>query len=104
MQCKLNVPIASAVAVDSAVASVTSAVGFAVDVPGVFAVARVSAVDAVHPAADFPSATDVSNFSGSRALLTSLMLWRPLKVHKIEIFFGFDFEICIISLLVMSKY
>ena len=28
----------------------------------------------------------------------------PLKVHKIEIFFGFDFEICIISLTVMSKY
>ncbi len=28
----------------------------------------------------------------------------PLKVHKIEIFFGFDFEICNISLLVMSKY
>jgi hypothetical protein len=27
-----------------------------------------------------------------------------LKVHKIEIFFGFDFEICHISLLVMSKY
>ncbi len=27
-----------------------------------------------------------------------------LKVHKIDIFFGFDFEICIISLLVMSKY
>jgi hypothetical protein len=27
-----------------------------------------------------------------------------LKIHKIEIFFGFDFEICIISLLVMSKY
>ncbi len=27
-----------------------------------------------------------------------------LKVHKIEIFFAFDFEICIISLLVMSKY
>ncbi len=27
-----------------------------------------------------------------------------LKVHKIEIFFGFDFEICIISLLVMLKY
>ncbi len=27
-----------------------------------------------------------------------------LKVHKIEIFFGFDFEICIISLLVMTKY
>ncbi len=24
-----------------------------------------------------------------------------LKVHKIEIFFGFDFEICIISLLDM---
>jgi hypothetical protein len=29
---------------------------------------------------------------------------KVLKVHKIEIFFGFDFEICIISLLVMSKY
>jgi hypothetical protein len=27
-----------------------------------------------------------------------------LKVHKIEIFFGFDFEICIIFLIVMSKY
>ncbi len=26
---------------------------------------------------------------------------RKLKVHKIEIFCGFDFEICIISLLVM---
>ncbi len=32
------------------------------------------------------------------------MIATPLKVHKIEIFFGFDFEICIISLLVMSKY
>ncbi len=27
-----------------------------------------------------------------------------LKVHKIEIFFGFDFDICNISVLVMSKY
>jgi hypothetical protein len=27
-----------------------------------------------------------------------------LKVRKIELFFGFDFEICIVSLLVMSKY
>jgi hypothetical protein len=27
-----------------------------------------------------------------------------LKVHKIEILFGLDFEICNISLLVMSKY
>jgi hypothetical protein len=31
----------------------------------------------------------------------SFMVFEPLKVHKIEIFFGFDFEICIISLLVM---
>ncbi len=31
-------------------------------------------------------------------------IWKRLKVHKIEIFFGFNFEICIISLLVMSKY
>ncbi len=28
----------------------------------------------------------------------------PLKVHKNENFFGFDFECCTISLLVMSKY
>jgi hypothetical protein len=28
----------------------------------------------------------------------------PLNVHMIEIFVGFDFEICNISLLVMSKY
>ena len=27
-----------------------------------------------------------------------------LKVYKIENFFGFDLEICTISLLVMSKY
>jgi hypothetical protein len=31
-------------------------------------------------------------------------LYWCLKVHMIDIFFGFDFEICIISLLVMSKY
>ena len=30
-------------------------------------------------------------------------LWL-LKVHKNENFFGFDFEFCTISLLVMSKY
>ena len=28
----------------------------------------------------------------------------PLKVHKNENFFGFDFEFCTISLLVTSKY
>jgi hypothetical protein len=28
----------------------------------------------------------------------------PLKVHKIENFFGSDFEFCVISLLVMLKY
>jgi hypothetical protein len=27
----------------------------------------------------------------------------PLKVHNIENFFGFDFEFCTISLLVMHK-
>ncbi len=31
------------------------------------------------------------------------LLNEQLKVHKIEIFFGFDFEICIISLIVMWK-
>ncbi len=28
----------------------------------------------------------------------------PLKVHKIENFFGSDFEFCVIPLLVMLKY
>jgi hypothetical protein len=40
-------------------------------------------------------------FAVVKYLCNKLMM---LKVHKIEIFFGFDFEICIISLLVMSKY
>ncbi len=31
----------------------------------------------------------------------AFLVKEALKVHKIEIFFGFDFEICIISLLVM---
>ncbi len=31
------------------------------------------------------------------------MFFNSLKVHKIEIFFGFDFEICNISLLVIVK-
>jgi hypothetical protein len=35
-------------------------------------------------------------------LLYPLLSFYVLKVQKIEIFFGFDFEICIISLLVMS--
>jgi hypothetical protein len=30
--------------------------------------------------------------------------WEDLKGHKIEIFFGFNLEICNISLLVMPKY
>ncbi len=39
--------------------------------------------------------------SGSEKIVLKIY---GLKVHKIEIFFGFDLEICIISLLVMSKY
>jgi hypothetical protein len=37
-------------------------------------------------------------------LLTLEAAFSLLKVHKIEIFFGFNFEICIISFLVTSKY
>ncbi len=33
-----------------------------------------------------------------------VMRGNPLKVHKIENFFDSDFGICVISLLVMSKY
>jgi hypothetical protein len=36
--------------------------------------------------------------------LTFYIDYETLKVQKNEIFFGFDFEICNISLLVMSKY
>ncbi len=40
---------------------------------------------------------------------SQIRLWKvlkqrePLKVHKNENFFGFDFELCTISLLVMNK-
>jgi len=44
--------------------------------------------------------------TGENLLMTDsgwdLVEW--LKVHKIENFFGSDFGICVISLLVMSKY
>jgi hypothetical protein len=40
----------------------------------------------------------------SYSLILRLLSVRTLKVHKIEIFFGFDFEICNISLLLLSKY
>ncbi len=36
--------------------------------------------------------------------VTMTMLWGWFKVHKIENFFGSDFEFCVISLLVMLKY
>jgi hypothetical protein len=35
---------------------------------------------------------------------SSLLMLARLKVHKIENFFGSDFEFCVISLLVMLKY
>jgi hypothetical protein len=44
----------------------------------------------------------ISNL-GHAALLRRREL-PPLKVHKIENFFGSDFEFCVISLLVMLKY
>jgi hypothetical protein len=39
-----------------------------------------------------------------RGFDTRIRICNRLKVHKNENFFGFDFEFCIISLLVMSKY
>ncbi len=49
------------------------------------------------------SATESVQYFAYRgcSLFTSLLVLQYLKVHKTEIFFGFDFEICIISLLVM---
>ena len=43
-------------------------------------------------------------FSHMCSFQTFLSFRGGLKVHKLEIFFGFDFEIFIISLLVMSIY
>ncbi len=37
-------------------------------------------------------------------LIVNTYPYASLKVHKNENFFGFDFEFCTISLLVMSKY
>ena len=37
-------------------------------------------------------------------VLAADKLSADLKVHKNENFFGFDFEICTVSLLVMLKY
>ncbi len=42
--------------------------------------------------------------NGEETRLDLIGRQNSLKVHKIEIIFGFDFEICIISLIVMSKY
>ncbi len=46
----------------------------------------------------------LAKIEGKEAKFFSKIYKGHLKVHKIEIFFGFDFEICTISLLVMSKY
>ncbi len=44
------------------------------------------------------------SFSQKRTYKSSIEIEQYLKVHKIENFFDSDFGICIISLLVMSKY
>ncbi len=38
------------------------------------------------------------------AVATTFLCDISLKVHKIENFYGFNFEFCVISLLVMLKY
>ncbi len=40
---------------------------------------------------------------GIRKVILNVILYY-LKVHKIENFFGSDFEFCVVSLLVMLKY
>ena len=56
----------------------------------------------VHP---FIPTTNVPQlFKNGTVSSKGLLCAAALKVHKIEIFFGFDFEMCNISLLVMSKY
>jgi hypothetical protein len=53
----------------------------------------------------FPAAVNpLLNFSLTDEKLMHLAFTRTLKVHKIENFFGSDFEFCVISLLVMLKY
>jgi hypothetical protein len=39
-----------------------------------------------------------------KGILRGVRCTKSLKVHKIENFFGSDFEFCVISLLVMLKY
>ena len=43
----------------------------------------------------------LGSIKGNLRVATSTL---ALKVHKIEIFFGFDFEICIISLIVIRNF
>jgi hypothetical protein len=58
---------------------------------------RSSAVDSVN--------TSFSSRSGSlKECMEGKRSGENLKVHKIENFFGSDFEFCVISLLVMLKY
>ncbi len=65
--------------------------------------------------AETPAATALTTTPRSLMLLRSVFRWQVwkkgerivsnvLKVHKIDILFGFDFEIYNISLFVMSKY
>ncbi len=51
-----------------------------------------------------PSWVGTNRFDSRWVKKRTLLLSVALKVHKIEIFFGFDFEICIISWLVTLKY
>ncbi len=50
---------------------------------------------------DMSSVVYFPDFIWTYSVKHTTHLTTNLKVHKIEIFFGFDFEICIISLLVM---
>jgi hypothetical protein len=54
----------------------------------------------------FKNVSFFENFVGEERCrdILAVQIMQNLKVHKIEIFFGFDLEICIISLIVMSKY
>ncbi len=56
------------------------------------------------PLTTFWELCQIGNLQQGNFIKDSLKQVRVLKVHKIEIFFGFDVEIFIISLLVMSKY
>ncbi len=64
----------------------------------------VTEIFGLFPQVGLDSAPNTSEALAEGYLNDSQRIVGDLKVHKIENFFGSDFEFCVISLLVMLKY